>query len=67
MKNDPNWHKKLEKTMMKKYGVKNIQQIPEVRSRSVKTRKERYSHWMGNLTKSQIEEFKQNCSKGGKI
>src|SRR3989304_8401556 len=67
MKNNPEMYKKLREGVMKKYGVDNVQKLPEIKRKSVKTRKNRYSHWMGDLSEEQIKELKSNCSLAGKI
>lgn len=57
---------RLKAGTKKKYGVDNIMQVPEVKKRSVVTRRKKYTHWMGNLTEEQLNEFKMKCSRGGK-
>lgn len=59
--------KRFKEGVLKKYGVDNIQKIPSIKRKTVETRKQKYSHWMGNLDKNGIKTLKENCKKAGKI
>jgi hypothetical protein len=56
-----------KQSCLAKYGVDNVQKVPKIKAKTVKTRMERYSHWMGDLDEEGLKQLSIKCAKGGKI